>query len=210
MRPDDTTRRGIVRRAFLARMGQAAAVLPLAVLGGGVLSQLGDDAGSTAAPTSTPRPRHDDHPEAPDAAVLAFLGPITVGTAVGAWSIAEIHGVFRGGLPFVLADATGRRVQVDLLGHDATSPPGVAATTAGQLYVVNAGRGDRFTPPELVEAVQALARQLAAREAVATLPLASMDERHRRHPGGVFVVSHATAAATVSALGATDGAPRRA
>ena len=31
-----------------------------------------------------------------------------------------------------------------------------------------------------------------------------------RFPGGVFVVSHATAAATVSALGATDGAPRRA
>ncbi len=197
MRFDD---RPAGRRAFLARLGQSAAV----VVAGGVLANtLGrrasasprpgpppprDDLGPAArgptAPSTTPV--HDDLPPAPDAATTAFVAGLA-GTTLGAWTVARIHGVFRGGLPMILAHADGRRAQVDLLGHDLASPPGIAATDAGHLYLVNSGRGNRTTPADLEAAIQQLARVLAHRPGDG-LGLVSQAERHRRFPGGVYVV----------------------
>jgi hypothetical protein len=188
------------RRAFLTRLGQSAAV----VVAGSVFADipprranasprrsrpppvddLGLAPGGPAAPSTTPV--HDDLPPAPDAATTAFAAGLT-GTSVGAWTVARVHGVFRGGLPMVLAHADGRRAQIDLLAHDAASPPGIAATGAGHLYLVNSGRGTRTTPPDLEAAIHQLARVLAHR-AGDRLGLVSQAERHRRFPGGVYVV----------------------
>ncbi len=184
------------RRAFLARLGQSAAL----VVAGGVLARTAsasprrgppaplDDLGmmpSGPAAPSTP-PVHDDLPPALDAATTTFVDGL-VGTTVGAWTVARVHGVFRGGLPMVLAHADGRRAQVDLLRYDLASPPGIATTRAGHLYLVNSGRGQRTTPPDLEAAIQQLARVLAHRSG-AGLGLLSQAERHRRFPGGVYVV----------------------
>lgn len=183
------------RRAFLGGVGRSAA----AVLGGGILAKV---ATSHADPT-TPTPMiardgaattatgatcavHDDLPADADATVLAFVAPVAPGTALGAWSVARVHAVFRGAVPFVLAHPDGRRAQVDLMAFDRESPPGVAATRAGQLYLVNSGRGAAFTPPDLEAAIRTLAG-LLARDG-AGLGLLSFAERHRCHPGGVFVV----------------------
>lgn len=198
---DDSNRS---RRAFLGGVGHAAAAL----IGGGVLARvasaspaspaeharrsrrLGRDAivppiGSTASANGCGR--HDDLPTDADLAVTGFLGPIGVGTAIGAWTIARVHAVFRGALPFVLAHPDGRRAQVDLMTFDGESPPGVAATRAGQLYLVNSGRGTATTPHDLERAIQRLAGLLAHRDG-AGLALLSFAERHRCHPGGIFVV----------------------
>ncbi|MBK9030456.1 MAG: hypothetical protein IPL61_03795 [Myxococcales bacterium] len=184
------------RRAFLTGLGQSAAL----VVAGGVLART-----ATASPRQSPPPPLDDHgvspsgpaapvtarvhddlPPAPDAAATAFLGPLA-GTSLGAWTVTRVHGVFRGGLPMVLAHADGRRAQVDLLRHDAASPPGIAATGAGHLYLVNSGRGARTTPPDLELAIRQLAQVLAQRPGDG-LGLLSQAERHRRFPGGVYVV----------------------
>ncbi len=180
------------RRAFLGRAALGAATLVGGVAAAGLIKAgeaQADPGPRVLPPPAPPRAVHDDYAGDPDDAVRAFLGPITVGTAVGGWSIARVHGVFRGALPFVLAHADGRRVQVDLMASEAGAPAGVAATTRGQLYLVNRGRGSAATPPDLEDAIRALAAMIAAREAVAALPLDSFVARHFRHPGGVFVIA---------------------
>jgi hypothetical protein len=180
------------RRGFLGRAALGAASIVGGVAAAGLMVDAAahaDPGPQVVPPPAPPRVAHEDQPAAPDAAVRAFLGPIGPGTVVGAWTIAQIHGVFRGALPFVLAHGDGRRVQIDLMAACASSPPGVAATRTGQLYLVNRGRGAALTPPDLEAATHALATQLAAREAIAALPLASFAERHRRHPGGIFVIA---------------------
>ena len=177
------------RRAFLTGLGRSAAL----VVGAGALARVvvdsdGSSTSATPAPTPTPsaQPVHDDHPPEADPAVVGFLGPVTVGTAIGAWTVARVYGPFRGGLPIVLAHADGRRAQIDLLRTDPASPPGIAATAAGQLYWVNSGRGTATTPPDLEHAIRTLAATLQGDGA--ELPLVSQAERHRRFPGGVYVV----------------------
>jgi hypothetical protein len=184
------------RRAFVTGLGRSTALL----VGAGALVRAaapsrppevargpeadGGDLGSS--PAARPAARHDDLPPAPDARVRAFLGPVAVGTAVGAWSVAAVYGPFRGALPLILAHPDGRRAQVDLLRRDDASPPGVAAAPAGHLYLVNAGRGHAATPPDLEDAIAALARALPGDGA--ELPLVSHAERRRAFPGGVYVV----------------------
>lgn len=183
------------RRAFLSGLAPLAAV----AVGGAAFTRTAsasplrsppapvDDLGAApGGPAAPPTPVHEDLPPAPDAAASAFVAGLA-GTRLGAWTVARVHGVFRGGLPMVLAHADGRRVQVDLLRHDAASPPGIAATAAGHLYLVNSGRGQRMTPPDLEAAIQQLARVLAHRPGD-RLALLSQAERHRRFPGGVYVV----------------------
>lgn len=183
------------RRAFLTGLGRSAAL----AVSTGALAKVAaaspgqsppppvDDVGASgpAAPVTTRV--HDDLPPPPDAAVAAFLAPLAVGATFGAWTLTRIHGVFRGGLPLVLAHADGRRAQVDLLRHDAASPPGIAATGAGHLYLVNSGRGTRATPADLEGAIRLVAAALRHRDG-AGLALISQAERHRRFPGGVYVV----------------------
>ncbi|MBL8621662.1 MAG: hypothetical protein JNK64_10170 [Myxococcales bacterium] len=183
------------RRAFLSGLGRSAAL----VVSSGALAKVAaaspgksppppvDDVGASGPPAPTTTRIHDDLPPPPDAAVHAFLAPLAVGATFGSWTLARIHGVFRGGLPLVLAHADGRRAQVDLLRHDAASPPGIAATGAGHLYLVNSGRGTRTTPPDLEAAITQLAQALRHRGGDA-LALTSQAERHRRFPGGVYVV----------------------
>ncbi len=190
------------RRAFLGGVGQAAAAL----IGGGVLARVASASPASSASSGhavsrdaiVPPPvggatsagacgKHDDLPVDADLAVQTFLAPIGVGTALGAWTIARVHAVFRGALPFVLAHPDGRRAQVDLMAFDAESPPGVAATRAGQLYLVNSGRGSATTPRDLELAIRRLGDLLAPRDGAA-LALLTFAARHRCHPGGVFVV----------------------
>ncbi|MEZ4399490.1 MAG: hypothetical protein R3B06_05705 [Kofleriaceae bacterium] len=188
------------RRAFLRGIGQSAALL----VGGAALAQSADagpaladagpalaDAGDGTTPAGPPAPRttarHDDLPTPPGPVEAGYLGPVAVGTTVGAWRVARVHGVFRGALPFVLAHADGRRAQVDLMAHDAASPPGIAAASAGHLYLVNSGGGTRATPPDLEHAIRQLAQRLDGRPGQA-LGLLSKAERGRRHPGAVYVV----------------------
>jgi hypothetical protein len=194
--PKQQKSRTVGRRAFLARAGKMTG---LAVVGGAIASKTVAAAGHNAsrtAPTDTVAPRvteqqckpiHDDLPVEADAATKAFLGPIAAGMALGSWTVARVHSVFHGALPFVLANGD-QRVQVDLMAHDAESPRGVAGTSKGQLYVVNSGRGKAFTPQDLVDAVAELGQVLAERERSHSLPLQSFAERHRCHPNGVFVV----------------------
>jgi hypothetical protein len=177
------------RRAFLGGVGRGLALL---VAGGAVVRSPHEAPRSDGLTPDRPRPnpskaRHDDLPPPVDPSVSQFLGTVGVGTSLGAWTVAQVHGVFRGGLPIVLAHSDGRRAQVDLLAHDAGSPPGIAATTAGHLYLVNSGGGTRTTPPELERAIAQLARSLSGRSGLA-LGLVSQAERYRRHPGGIFVV----------------------
>jgi len=139
-----------------------------------------------AASQSTPV--HDDLPPQVDAEVRAFLGPIRPGLRLGTWTIAATYGLHRGALPFVLRDDRGQRMQVDLMARDAASPPGVAFTERGQLYVINSGRGDTFTPNHVVDTVQRLARLLRERERQHALPLDGFARRHQRYPDGIFVV----------------------
>lgn len=180
------------RRAFVTGLGRSTVLL----VGGGALVRAAaptrspavarpEGVAALAAPAAAPA-GHDDLPPAPDAQVRAFLGPVAVGTAVGAWSVAAVYGPFRGALPLILANPDGRRAQVDLLRHDDASPPGVAAAAAGHLYLVNAGRGHAATPPDLEDAIAALARALPSDGA--GLPLVSHAERRRAFPGGVYVV----------------------
>lgn len=186
------------RRAFLGGFGQAAA----AALGGGLLAKVvhaapsaavaRDGAGSAAVPppigtTGGACGVHDDLPAAADPAALGFLGDLGPGAALGEWRVERVHAVFRGALPFVLAHPDGRRAQVDLMAVDGESPPGIATTRAGALYLVNSGRGTATTPRDLEHAIGVLAARLAARDG-AGLGLLSFAERHRCHPGGVFVV----------------------
>lgn len=197
------------RRAFLRRAGLGAASL----VGGGLAAKVAraerrpDDATHLDRPdrgasSAAGAPAiaddgaacalHDDLPRDADPAVRAFLGAVGPGTilggaGLGAWQVARVHAVFRGALPFVLARADGRKAQVDLMRHDDGSPAGIAAIRAGHLYLVNAGRGATFTPPDLEAAIHALGRALADRDGGA-LALASFAERQRCHPGGVFVV----------------------
>jgi hypothetical protein len=190
------------RRAFLGGFGQAAAAL----VGGGLIARVAAASPGSSEPAvardAVPPPIgtstcgvHDDLPAAADPAALGFLGAIGAGTALsdlaasgaGEWSIARVHAVFRGALPFVLAHPDGRRAQVDLMAIDGESPPGIAATRAGQLYLVNSGRGTMTTPRDLERAIQRLGELLASRDG-AGLGLLSFAERHRCHPGGVFVV----------------------
>ena len=196
-----STRRAVPRRAFLARLGKLTG---LAVIGGTVAAKAATSVsyaggrGSSSLQASASNTEsaaveqcqavHDDLPSDADAPVLAFLGPIKAGMMLGAWKIERVHAMFHGALPFVLINSTGDRVQVDLMGHDAESPRGVAATARGQLYVVNSGRGQRFTPQDLVDAVNALADSIRGREQTHSLSLQSFAERHRCHPNGVFVV----------------------
>jgi hypothetical protein len=197
---DDPTRS---RRAFLGGVGKVAAV----AIGGGLVGRALRDAHAApapmhrdpsldgVAPDGPPAPascaRHDDLPAEADLAVRDFLGPVAPGAVLGGWAVARVYGVFRGALPIVLAHADGRRAQIDLMAHpaapDDASPPGIASTRAGQLYLVNSGRGTRTTPHDLERAIHALAAQLATRDG-AGLGLTSFAERHRCHPGGVFVV----------------------
>lgn len=195
--PKQQKSRTVGRRAFLARAGKLTG---LAVIGGAVASRTASAkaapvaARSGASQASEVQARteqcvaHDDLPTEADAATAAFLGPIAPGMALGAWTVARVHSMFHGALPFVLSNTAGKRVQVDLMAHDAESPRGVAATGNGQLYVVNSGRGTAFTPQDLVDAVSELASALAERERTHSLPLQSFAERHRCHPNGVFVV----------------------
>lgn len=193
------------RRAFLTGLGTSAlAMVGVGALGRSALASRGqspppplDEHGGgghlpsgPAAPLTTPV--HDDLPTAPDAAVHAYLAPLAAGSTIAGWTLTRVHSVFRGALPLVLAHADGRRAQIDLLRHDDASPPGIAATGAGHLYLVNSGRGEisgkgRTTPPDLEAAIHALARALAHRDGAA-LALVSQAERHRRYPGGVYVV----------------------
>ena len=189
---DDRTRS---RRAFLTGLGRSAAL----AVSTGALAKVAaasprqsppppvDDVGASGPAAPATARAHDDLPPAPDAAVHAFLAPIAVGATFGGWTLARVHGVFRGGLPLVLAHADGRRAQVDLLRHDAASPPGIAATGAGHLYLVNSGRGTRATPPDLEGAIRLIAAALRHRDG-AGLALISQAERHRTFPGGVYVV----------------------
>lgn len=182
------------RRAFLGGAGRAAAMM----LGGGLVARAASaDPSPTVArdavppPIGTPTPGvcavHDDLPRDADVAVTAFAGELGPGTALGAWTLVRLHAVFRGALPFVLAHPDGRKAQVDLMAACGESPPGIASTGAGHLYLVNSGRGTATTPRDLEHAIGVLAARLAHRDGAA-LGLMSFAERHRCHPGGVFVV----------------------
>jgi hypothetical protein len=207
---------GMVRRAFLRRAGQAAVVvvgggviakvtasaaranprrMHAAAAGqrADTMARMPEQAATMArmpehAATMSQCSAHDDLPGAPDAAVRAFLGPIGEGTEVGAWTVERVHGVFRGALPFVLRNDAGRKVQIDLMAAGADSPPGVASTERGQLYIVNSGRGNRFTPADLEQATRLLAALIGERETRARLELMTLGQRQACHPRGVFVV----------------------
>lgn len=179
------------RRAFLRRAAFGAATLAGGTVATGLAVRGHAEPGDRVVPPPAPPPvAHGDVPPAADEDVIRFLGPIAAGTALGAWSIARVHGVFRGALPFVLAHDDGRRVQVDLMARDDGAPAGVATTATGALYVVNAGRGATETPADLEASTRTLAAMLRAREAVIPAPaLHGFGERHRRYPGGVFVIA---------------------
>ncbi len=166
----------------------AAGAVGVAVVAGKAL-RLSIASGEAAASTpANPARVHDDLPPATDAQVAKFLGPIQPGLRLGAWTIAATYGVYRGALPFILTNDRGQRLQVDLMATDASSPDGVAATDRGQLYVINSGRGDQFTPRDVEHSVHRLARLLRERERARAVSFTSFRQRHARYPDGIFVV----------------------
>lgn len=103
---------------------------------------------------------------APDAAMLAFFGPLAAGADLDGWAIAEISGPRAGGLPLMLRGPDDQRVTVELRPRDARSPQSPALTDTLAIYVL-----DRTMPPDGLTGVLALAAALRAREAAgARLP----------------------------------------
>ena len=103
--------------------------------------------GSTLVGALGPAPRPRAAPElavvrAPEADVLAFLGPLATGPRLDGWSIERVEGRREGGLPLLLRGPEGQRLQVELRPLDAGSPPAPATSETLAIYV----RG-RAMPP---------------------------------------------------------------
>ena len=145
------------RRRFLLTLGGFA-------IGGALFARRGRAAtGASLGPAA----RAATVPAAQEAAVVVPLVDLAPGDRVAGAVIAGLRPVERGAIPIELITDRGRLFRVEVLARDPSgaSPAPVAETPSLALYVVNGGRGDRATPPEVAEATRALAALLAQREA---------------------------------------------
>ncbi len=124
-----------------------------------------------------------------DPQVRAVLGGLQIGSRIERWTIVAILDPSHGGIPVVMATATGERFRVDVLRRD-DAALGVANTSQLSLYLCNQGRGTLATEEEHGLGAMALARALEKTEKTAAqLPrLLTLRERNQRFQGGTFSV----------------------
>ena len=96
----------------------------------------------------------------------------------------SVSTVEKGGVAVVMATASGEHFQVDVLARDAAQP-GVAHTTALELYLVNQGDGKKRSDEEQGLGAMALARAL---DGVTVPGIITLRERTSRFAGGAFVL----------------------
>lgn len=125
---------------------------------------------------------------------------LTPGAVLEHGAVVRVHPLHLGAVPVVLSTASGHRYQVDVLARDPQGPPGVANTEQLSLYVVNSGdrrghdrhgqdRGpDGQRPTDEDQGLGALSLAEALAEVTPPSGLLTLDERHRRHPDGIFAV----------------------
>jgi hypothetical protein len=121
--------------------------------------------------------------------VLSLLGPVRVGTVLGAWTVAAVHVPRFGAIPLLLTSGQAR-VQIDLLRYDPAGPNGVADAGPLTLCLSNGGNGRSPTPEDHALLGRALAAVLepSARRAAVPASLLTIRDRAARFPGG-FVLS---------------------
>jgi len=130
------------------------------------------------------------------AEVRAFFGSLAEGTGLSSsgpaaadqarWTIVSIHELRHGAIPVVLADARGRRFQVDVLKRDAADSA-VAVAGGVALYLSNRGDGATGTLEEHGLGVMALATALRMQDRAPTPKgLTTFATRRTRHPLGAF------------------------
>ncbi|NOY91508.1 MAG: hypothetical protein GXP55_09930 [Deltaproteobacteria bacterium] len=131
------------------------------------------------------------------AEVRAFFGSLTEGTGLSSsgptaadqarWTIESIHELRHGAIPVVLADARGRRFQVDVLRRDDAGDSAIAVAGGVALYLSNRGDGATGTLEEHGLGVMALASALRMQDrAPAPSGLTTFATRRTRHPLGAF------------------------
>lgn len=121
---------------------------------------------------------------APSPAPRALGEVLAPGTRIGTWRIVDAR-FHLGGVPVVLADEAGARMQVDVLRRDGDD--GLTRTDRFSLFLANRGDGDAPTVEAQGLAVLALGDLLRALEqSVTTPPLLTLRERLRQHPMGAF------------------------
>lgn len=146
-------------RSLLAMLGVYAGSIAAVVLASTI-------AGALERAPGAPRTREPVAAGPPDAAVLAFFGPLATGERFAGWTIAEIAGPRDGGLQLKIAGPAGQDVSVELRPLDADSPRSPAQSETLAIYVL-----DREMPAGGLDGVFALGRALRAREAAgARLP----------------------------------------
>lgn len=111
-----------------------------------------------------------DAPGAVPPELTAFLGPVAPGMSLGSWTIEHVGPLRDGGLRLVLRPAQGAPLILELTRLTPDGPRPLAST--GALAVYSVGPGSSSTPPEQLALAAALARAVAAREALLAPPLA--------------------------------------
>lgn len=119
------------------------------------------------------------------------LSSIEAGQTIDRWTVVCVHPLHLGAVPVVLATATGKHYQVDVLARDPSGPEGVANTERLSLFVVDtqavpSSDGQRPTDEEQGLGAMVLAQALTGEtppEGLLTLP-----ERQRQFPQGAFGV----------------------
>lgn len=156
------------KRSLLATVGLAAVTLAAASLVS-LVAPAPPPPGASAAPPP-------DRP--PDPEVLALLGEeLTRSRSLGGLPVTRIAGVVDGAIRVEIAQESGEPFRIEILRRDPEGPQGVAETPSVSLYLMS--RSGSQTPEEVAQAIQALARSIAAEEARgAKVPaLRSMRER---------------------------------
>jgi hypothetical protein len=155
------------KRSLLATVGLAAAAVGLAAL----VSR------ATPAPTAPHAPSTPDRP--PDPEVLALLGEeITTARRMDGLRVTRIAGVVDGAIRVEMETSAGEAFRIEILRRDPAGPAGVAETASLSFYLV--GSAGSRTPEEVAQAIQSLARRVAAEEARgAKVPAALRSMRER-------------------------------
>jgi len=144
-----------VRRAVWAGIVAAGVV---AAAGGAVAVRGLSRSHAVSQPAPTQRP--------PSSATRAFLGPLAVGAHVERWVVQELFESPTGAVAFVLGPEGESGFRIDVFRRDDGGARPVATTRSLALYVDNMPLrdGQSIIAPDQLEAAQALARTLQARE----------------------------------------------
>ena len=169
---DDAANLG--KKSLLVALGLAVA----ATAAGVAISLL-----APAPPSHAEGPANMGSARAPAPDVLALFGDLAPSRQVGEARITRFSGVEEGVIRVELALAEGEPFRLEILRHDAKSPPPVAGTPKLGIYRV--GRPGALTSEVQARVAPELARILAAaaaRGAAVPAGLVSLHERSTPHP----------------------------